>query len=246
MPTLHLQGSITPKPSSHPHFEFRDSSLRTSERTSVPENPKTATATTMTTTHAKNSCTNCRKLITEPPIPIICPNCSEGRDIDGTPSTIRYCSALCLESDTKNLDQQQHHIDDCKARNIRKELYRAGDFLQKVFYIWTEIAFRYDVVRVERVEERIYLSHRSGSEEDEEEDGREEDATGGGGEGPFYAFPFEICKGEDEMKALLSWMACNDAPQMVLELSRKVLGGEDTSLFLFLLLSLLSRSSIGS
>lgn len=101
-------------------------------------------------------------------------------------------------------------------------------------------------MRVERVEERIYLSHRSGSEEDEEEDGREEDATGGGGEGPFYAFPFEICKGEDEMKALLSWMACNDAPQMVLELSRKVLGGEDTSLFLFLLLSLLSRSSIGS
>lgn len=85
-------------------------------------------------------------------------------------------------------------------------------------------------MRVERVEDRIYLSHRSGSEEDEEEDGREEDATGkgggGGGGGPFYAFPFEICKGEDEMKALLSWMACNDAPQMVLELSRKVLGGE--------------------
>lgn len=80
-------------------------------------------------------------------------------------------------------------------------------------------------MRVERVEERIYLSHRSGGEEDEEEDGRAEDTTGGG-EGPFYAFPFEICKGEDEMKALLSWMACNDAPQMVLELSRKVLGGE--------------------
>lgn len=101
-------------------------------------------------------------------------------------------------------------------------------------------------MRVERVEERIYLSHRSGSEEDEEEDGREEDATGGGGEGPFYAFPFEICKGEDEMKALLSWMACNDAPQMVLELSRKVLGGEDISFFLFFLLPPLSRSSIGS
>lgn len=82
-------------------------------------------------------------------------------------------------------------------------------------------------MRVERVEERIYLSHRSGSEEYEEEEGREEDATGGGGEGgPFYAFPFEICKGEEERKALSSWMACNDAPQMVLELSRKVLGGE--------------------
>lgn len=134
---------------------------------------------------------------------LLCPDCIEGRDINGTPTITRYCRTHCLETD-------HNHAAECEARNIRKQLYRAGEMLQSVFFIWREIAFHRNIYRVQRFGDEICLWQFPGGES----------------RPPFYAFPHHTCHDEEEVKALLSFMGCNHAPQMVFELSKKLLAGK--------------------
>jgi hypothetical protein len=139
---------------------------------------------------------------------LLCPHCIEGREIDGTPTITRYCRTHCLEND-------HNHATECEARNIRKRLYRAGEILQSVFFIWREIAFHRNIYRVQRFGDEICLWQRPGGRVAE-----------GESIGPFFDFPHHICHDDEEKKALLSWMACNNAPQMMFALSEILLRGK--------------------
>jgi len=59
-----------------------------------------------------------------------CSSCTEGLDVDSQPvPPTSYCGRACQKAYHKS-----KHADECRASNARKQLYRAGAFVQELFY----------------------------------------------------------------------------------------------------------------
>lgn len=142
---------------------------------------------------------------------ITCQQCKEGRDVDGSRSTINYCSHRCLVSD-------HTHPSQCLARNIRKRLYRAGSILQPVFYAWRRASWHREFDQVDYIDGTLYISRFSRSVRKEKKIAVYP--------GPFTMFPREIAGNDQQQKVILSYMGCNDATQMSYQLVKSMLGGK--------------------
>ncbi|KAF2208329.1 hypothetical protein CERZMDRAFT_118785 [Cercospora zeae-maydis SCOH1-5] len=156
-----------------------------------------------------NTCSRCSVAVPAARF-VTCEHCKEGRDIDGTRSTVQYCSHRCRQSDTT-------HPTECDARNIRKRLYRAGSILQSLFFTWRRISFHRQIDQVENISGTLYVSRLARTEQEKK--------AAGIVPGPFTIFPSAIAGDDQQQKVLLSWMGCNDATQMSYQLVRNMLGG---------------------
>ncbi|KAM3417864.1 hypothetical protein BST61_g6084 [Cercospora zeina] len=160
-----------------------------------------------------NTCARCGATVPAARL-VTCEHCKEGRDIDGTRSTIQYCSHRCRQSDTT-------HPVECEARNIRKRLYRAGSILQSIFYAWRRTSFHRQIDQIEIVDGILYISGLARTEQEKKEAGIVP--------GPFTLFPREMAGDDEQQKILLSWMGCNDVTQMSYQLVRNMLDGKHSS-----------------
>lgn len=98
-------------------------------------------------TSAEASCAACGA-----PANNTCRGCLDGIDAEGAAaSRTLYCGVDC---------QKKHwgsHKTVCKQLKVRKELYRAGDLIKKVYYTFRAHAFEVPVRKIEKTGDEIHL-----------------------------------------------------------------------------------------
>ena len=101
----------------------------------------------MALTSAEASCAVCGVLANK-----TCQGCLDGIDAEGAtaPRTV-YCSVDCQK---KHWDS---HKTVCKQLKVRKELYRAGDLIKKVYYTFRAHAFEVPLRKIEKMGDQIHL-----------------------------------------------------------------------------------------
>ncbi|OQO11171.1 hypothetical protein B0A48_05427 [Cryoendolithus antarcticus] len=73
-----------------------------------------------------------------------CGGCTEGLTVEGEMCMTSYCSPACQKEDWPT------HKIECKSKNLRKQLHRAADVLQRAFYVVARATWDYSEVRAER------------------------------------------------------------------------------------------------
>lgn len=151
------------------------------------------------------SMTDRRCAVCNGPATMYCPHCANGLDMDGCrlqPS--HYCSERCQASD---LDHQST----CKQAVDRKQLYRAGQFVQAHFEQYSRSCFQLpiDVVGsiVDGSKIKVYLS-------------RHKDHR------VFFNFFNHLFANENDHKAMLAWSQCDHSMLRMRELVRLCLEGK--------------------
>lgn len=108
--------------------------------------PRTNTA--MATSNPQIPCDHCGRPV---PLPVlICCNCGEGVNKLGHPDTTAYCSNNC------RLLNREAHQKGCNDKNVRKQIYRAGELLQEAFHGWRYQVFDLHVVAIQRKQNGIH------------------------------------------------------------------------------------------
>jgi len=134
-----------------------------------------------------------------------CNGCIEGINHAGAPSPTFYCSTDCQKA------HWAKHKAECKLADARKQLFRAGELLQAVFYIFREIAFDILIASVwEKGGNKMHFYEK-------EWEGHEE---------PLFMFPADSIPEDHDRHALLTHHACGDALAYLHEFSLKVTKGE--------------------
>jgi hypothetical protein len=162
---------------------------------------------------SKEQCAAC----TKPPLgqSLTCPSCVDGVDENGEPTSTIYCDEKCRNADA------QKHASECNAKNELKEVYRAGEILQAVFYVWRETGFDLKIARVRKTNSsgKALLVVREGNY-------HTSDSKPYGSEGPFFKFPALPNLDEQDKGAILSLSSCGDAMGHLLTLHKKLLAGK--------------------
>ena len=104
-------------------------------------------------------------------------------DRNGDPHPTDYCTKVC-----QNAHQYEHELQ-CRLANDWKQLYRAGDLLQKMFYSNRELMFATVVARVEKIDGKLHV--HGGTREDSE---------------TLVDFPDALFVEEEDKKKMLAWM----------------------------------------
>lgn len=156
-------------------------------------------------TMATEICCVCSKVAPRPVL--ICMKCSEGVDKHGIASPTYCCEKSCRERGKKEHERL------CKHMNVRKQIYRAGELLQAIFYQFREAAFDMRIKRVVKsqlgsllVSEERYTDDRI-----------------------LFRFPHEMIPDAKDKAKLLTMQACTDGCAFMLELSKALLRGESHS-----------------
>lgn len=117
-----------------------------------------------------------------------------------------YCDATCQKADWTN------HKKVCKSLSARKRLYRAGDIVQRIFYVYREQAFEKLITKVEKEDDTLYLYE------------------GQYGEEALVPFPNHLFHCTDDREAALTYYACSDAVAFMLEITRNFLKGKPSQI----------------
>jgi len=144
-----------------------------------------------------------RCVICSKPATLRCPSCIDGVDYNGHPFAIHYCSVPCLESDLPT------HEQNCKIANNHKQLYRTGELLQQLFYVYREKGFDIDVALVAESGGKMHVY--------------EAPPVKGKALVPFPHVRFP--KSEDKL-AMLAWFACAESLALTHELLCDSLAGQ--------------------
>ena len=133
--------------------------------------------------HYQQQCAHCCKPATQ-----TCKGCTGAPDIgDGTSLKTFYCNATCQKAHWR-----EHELA-CSRLSDRKQLYRAGEILQKVFYGYREVVFEKLIDKVER--EGLNLHCYEGQYEWR----------------ILVPFPATLFPNQRDREAILTYRACNDA-----------------------------------
>lgn len=124
--------------------------------------------------------------------------------LSGLSETTWYCGVNCQKADWNK------HKDICKSNQARRSLYRAGDIVQHIFYMYREKVFDKLVLSVERSEEHINTAIRYASDQDDF----------------FVPFPDQVCFDDLDKQALLACWACADAVAYMHGLVKSLLRGQ--------------------
>ena len=133
-----------------------------------------------------------------------CSRCTEGLNVDGEPSPTYYCINTCQKA-----DWSKHKITR-KSANARKQLYRGGKLVQKVFYAYREAAFDLKIKDIKAKGDKLHIY-------DDKFDWKED---------PLFPFPNDLVMNEKDKAAIVMNMACTDAVAYMHELFKKVFAGE--------------------
>ncbi|KAF2485490.1 hypothetical protein BDY17DRAFT_104693 [Neohortaea acidophila] len=132
-----------------------------------------------------------------------CKRCAEGVDVDGALAQTFYCSITCQTADFPT------HKAVCRSANDRKQLYRGGELLQKVFYAFREVAFDLEICDIKKTGNDIHFY----------------DPATGLKKGPLFPFPNNDSLTTDDKHAILTFSACGDGLAYMHELIEKVMEG---------------------
>lgn len=117
--------------------------------------------------------------------------CAGCTDTPGFENTF-YCSLSCSQAD------KAQHKKLCKSLNTRRTMYRAGETLQEIFYMYREKLFDMPIVKVEKRAYHLYerLDIHQGVYKFSLKD-----------LGNLQVFPSEMCQSEDDKKSVLVYLA---------------------------------------
>jgi len=101
----------------------------------------------------------------------------------------------------------------CKKFRARTTLYRAGELLRQIFLTYRKNAYESPISHVREENGIIYLARMGGRIPKFRKDGL------------IYDFPDNLCSGEEQKQAILSWNGCDEALLLILELSDWMLEG---------------------
>lgn len=91
-------------------------------------------------------CGHCKKEATHS-----CPGCHGARGYEKEqPVKTNYCNVVCQRADWES------HKELCTRLQARKILYRAGDTIQKIFYLYQESKWARNTYRTARTENTLY------------------------------------------------------------------------------------------
>lgn len=118
--------------------------------------------------------------------------------------TTWYCGMNCQK------DDWSRHKKICRQGQARRSLFRAGEIVQRTFYMYREKVFDKFVLSVERNEDHIKMAIQYAFKQDEF----------------FVPFPDEVCVDDADKQALLACWACADALAYMHGLVKSLLRGE--------------------
>lgn len=121
---------------------------------------------------------------------------------NGQTSNTYYCNTTCQNADWTN------HKSICKVLSARKQLYRAGDTVQRIFYVYREHAFEKLITKVEKEDDTLYLYEGQYDRE------------------VLVPFPHHLFDCRDDREAALTYYACSDAVAFMLEIVGSFLKGK--------------------
>lgn len=133
---------------------------------------------------------------------LTCFKCTEGVDVNGHVDSIQYCTARC-----RNLAAVEHNSE-CEKRNIRKQIYRAGELLQSSFYRFRELNYMEEFSRVYKSNGVLYF-HRVPLQERAS---------------VFERSPYDVARDSTDAHAIMSAGASELSLAIQFELSKKLLG----------------------
>ena len=136
-----------------------------------------------------------------------CTGCLDHRDDNGVASPIYYCGKACQSA------HWPEHKKACKP-NATTRLFRAGELLQKIFYVYRKHAFDHNIMKVANKDGKLVV-HTDYSEPNK----------------PFFAFPNDAVHNLEDEQALLAFKACGDAVGIFHKLITKVLFGKHLSCY---------------
>ncbi|KAL8690945.1 MAG: hypothetical protein Q9218_003721 [Villophora microphyllina] len=126
---------------------------------------------------------------------------------DNHPPKTFYCNSVCQKA-----DWTKHNVT-CKVLCVRKQVYRAGDVIQRVFYTYRERLFEIPITKVEKEHHRMYLYE------------------GQYADNQFLVlFPHHLFSSEDDKNRALAYNACTDSTAFMHYLVKAFLEGICTSI----------------
>jgi Fe-S-cluster containining protein len=149
----------------------------------------------------------------------VCGGCSNAPDIgDKITEETSYCSTECQSANWPT------HETACKRLQTRKALYRAGNTLQEIFYIYREKLFDRPVDRIEvtgTLEERNMKMRIYETEWPQIVTNYDF----------IQPFPSSMCNSLEEKQALLTYLTCSDAIGSMHDLIEYMLAGKHREFF---------------
>ena len=136
---------------------------------------------------------------------LVCLECSEGVNVDGSDAFVSYCSMACRDA-----HRADHQID-CDKRNARKHIYRAGDLMQSAFYHSRDCNYAIKITRLEKKEGILYYRN----------------AGYPAGNNLFQTSPYKLTDDKEDAHALMSHLQCDQVLARFYKLSKKLLEGMD-------------------
>lgn len=118
------------------------------------------------------------------------------------PAKTFYCNSACQTADWT------HHKQACKLLFARKRLYRAGDIVQRIFYVYREHTFNINITEVDKSEDTMYLYE------------------GKYGRDILSPFPYHLFHSEEDKRAALTYCNCAVAVAFMLKIIEGFLKGK--------------------
>ncbi|PVH78506.1 hypothetical protein DL98DRAFT_590250 [Cadophora sp. DSE1049] len=126
-----------------------------------------------------------------------CFGCKDAPALHDGVRSVFYCSSACQKAHWKV------HKGDCKVMKERKILYRVGDTLQKMFYLYRERVFDKKIAKIEKKDGKLLIHDRDFNTEELSKVITEIEM--------IKPVPHEMCENEEDKKAVLVHLACSDA-----------------------------------
>jgi len=110
-----------------------------------------------------------------------------------------YCSTDCQRASWRD-----GHRDICRMLHTTRMLYRAGAFIQEIFYNYRERVFDHNIVKVEAKDKKLYLH-------DTELGSKTAELTRLSLSDFVFPFPAHLCKTVADRRGIASYLSCSDA-----------------------------------